>query len=1020
MTLTERSIEDYVQLQDRSIIVAEWQLDGRSRHLSPNEPNRYLTGVFCEWRAQGERLQRLFFVARVRLDEPGLTLEDLPIYGPRRDRAERRTLASFKQEWQALGNAYPSAEINETENLHTWSKLLEQAGIDPTLFGYQMKMNIREGGAEDLFKFRDADRFVDFFLELMADTTLGDTTAQTIEKFRAAFQQQTDQLQPEQHLLSKLIEKLEPLRGAADEREQMYRRVLQVRHTLDSFAETVSQNLAHLQEDKQRIEWQRDDARRAAKRLYIEARQKQQRSAILSHAARQKRVQRLENELELLQELVKKAQLDERIWRAAGPLRDVLQAEQYVAMLEGRLAARQREHEPLHSKVQESAHAYAAALSARIRQLRAEEDHWTQTKAEYRMQARAAQDESTNKQSAATRSETEAGQLAVRLATFHKTRAELEAADVLLSREEYPQAHDRLIWQRAKLNTTIQTIRQAIKRIEREKKPNQSSISQCEREKMQAENAEELIRKQFDEMEHERNAIEADSRLQQYLELEAIDLDRLNEDALNQLQDAEHALENRLTGLKLALLECETIIVYLTEHHLLPPTKDVESTLKVLKKHDIKAWSGWEFIGGNVPKSDVRAVLQRKPEVAFGIVVRDEHFQRAQDILREAAPHLDTLVVVAPQETIRSDTPSPLFVIGPAGDAHFNGDAAELELSDQHSRHHQVQQRYLALLDERNKLRDSIERLKRFFQNYPLHQQNEWRTRQDEMIKQRNASEKRVKQLQDEYQQLEESSEQNRQLNDETHTELNGVDKHLSLLQAHADLLTTIPDDLEQQHRHLLSKASNLRYEANQLQAKVTEFEQQADTAADSIKDIAVEASEIKTKYATIDYLNSSPQPCAGDILLLQNLYQQLVVEYEQKIGVNEITVMLREARKDVQSKRSTLSKHIQGTISEAKVREALDSLSDRNDDNEVDDRYRRAIQTKANATKDIQSTKAALTQASQAVLDTKNACIELDIPERTWNEDIPEDEEFVCERRRRKGSKRRMQKEMHANMRKK
>src|SRR5258708_859321 len=861
MTLTERSIEDYVQMQDRSVIAAEWQLDGSSHRHTQNEPNRYLTGAFCEWRAQGERLQRLFFVARVRLDEPRLTLEDLPIYGPRRARAERRTLASFKQEWQALGNAYPSAEINETENLHTWSKLLEQAGIDPTLFGYQMKMNIREGGAEDLFKFRDADRFVDFFLELMADTTLGDTTAQTIEKFRTAFQQQTDQLQPEQHLLSKLIENLEPLRGAADEREQMYHRVLQDRHKLDRFAKTVSQNLAHLQKDKERIERQRDNARRAAKRLYIEARQKQQISAILSHAASQKREQRLENELELLQELVKKAQLDERIWHAAGPLRDVMHAEQHVAMLEARLAARQKEHEPLHSIVQESAYAYAAALSARIEQLCAEEEHWTQTKAESRMQARAAQAESTNKQSAAIRFETEAGQFAMRLATFYKTRAELEAADVLLSREEYPQAHDRLIRQRAKLNTTIQTIRQTIKRIELEKKAIQSSISQCEREKLQAENAEGLIHKQLDEMEHERNAIEVDSRLQQYLELEVIDLNRLGGDVLNQLRDAEHALENRLTVLKLALLEHETIIAYLTEHHLLPPTKDVELTLKVLKKHDIIAWSGWEFIGNTVPKSDVRIVLQHKPEVAFGIVVRDEHFQKAQDILREARPRLDTLVVVAPQESIRSDTPSLLFVIGPTGDAHFNSDAAELELSDQHSRHHQVQQHYLTLFDERNKLRDSTERLKRFFQNYPLHQQNEWRTRQDEMTKQRDAREKRVKQLQDEYLQLEESSEQNGQLNEETHTKLSGVDRRLSLLQTHADLLTTNPDDLERQHRYLLSEASNLRYEANQLQATVTEFEQQADTAADSIKDIAVEASDIKKKYATIDYLNTSPQP---------------------------------------------------------------------------------------------------------------------------------------------------------------
>ncbi len=992
MTLTGRSIEDYIQSQDRSVIIAEWQLDGSSYGRALNEPNRYLTGVFCEWHS--DRLQRLFFVARVHPDELRLTLEGLPIYSLRNERAERRTLNSFKQEWQALGNAFPSAEINETENLHTWSKLLEQAGIDPTLFGYQMKMNIREGGAEDLFKFRDADRFVDFFLELMADTTLGDTTAQTIEKFRTAFQQQTDQLQPEQHLLCNLIEQLEPLRGAADEREQMYHSVLQVRQTLNSFAEAVTQNLSHLQKDRQHTERLRDNARRAAERLHMESRQKQQRAAILSHAAAQKRVQRLENELELLQDLVKKAQLDERIWRAAGVLRHVLQAEQHAAMFEKRLAARQKEHEPLHSKVQESAYAYAAALGARIEQLRVAEERWMQTKAESRMQAHAAQIEGANKQSAATRSETEAKQLAERLATFYKTRAELESAGVLLSGEECSQAQDRLSRQRAKLNTTIQTIRQAIKRIEQEKKLVQYNISQCEREMMQAGKEEELIRKQLDEMQNERNAIEADSRLQQYLELENIDLDRLNEDAVNQLQDAEHAFENRLTELKLALLEHENIIVYLTEHHLLPPTKDVESTLKVLKKQGVTAWSGWEFIDRSVRKSDVRAMLQCMPELAFGIVVRDEHFKRAQDILGEAPLHLDTLVIVAPQEATLRNTPSPLFIIGPTSDAHFNRDTAALELSNRHSRYDQVQQHHLALVDERNKLRASVEKLRNFFKNYPQHRQNEWLVERDEMVKQRDASGKRLRQLQDEYEQLEESSEQNDQLRDDTCTELNGVDKRLSLLQAHADLLNTNPDDLEQQHHHLLSKASNLRYEANQLQAKATELDQQAENASNHVKNIAIEKSDAEKMRSLIKYLNDSPQPRAGDIQALQNLYEQLVAEYEQKIGVNEITVMLQEARKDTQSKRSTLSKHIQGIVSEAMVREALDSLSDSNDDDEVDDRYRGAIQTKANAAKDIQSTKDSLMQASQVVRDTKKACIELDIPESTRNEDIPESEE--------------------------
>jgi DNA repair exonuclease SbcCD ATPase subunit len=117
--------------------------------------------------------------------------------------------------------------------------------------------------------------------------------------------------------------------------------------------------------------------------------------------------------------------------------------------------------------------------------------------------------------------------------------------------------------------------------------------------------------------------------------------------------------------------------------------------------------------------------------------------------------------------------------------------------------------------------------------------------------------------------------------NVKTYIELTRVDKHLSRLQAHAHLLTTNPDDLEQQHRHSLSKASNLLYEARQLQAKATELEQQVDMASNYIKDIAVDMSDIKKTYAAIQYLDSLPQSCAGDIILLQNLYQQLAAEYK-------------------------------------------------------------------------------------------------------------------------------------------
>ena len=95
-------IEEYVQPDDRSVLVAEWQMDGQQASLWSGKPERYLTGAFCEWRAsgstqEGRRLHRMFFVTRVIEDEPHLTLEGLPIYVSKQGQLERRVMATFRR-----------------------------------------------------------------------------------------------------------------------------------------------------------------------------------------------------------------------------------------------------------------------------------------------------------------------------------------------------------------------------------------------------------------------------------------------------------------------------------------------------------------------------------------------------------------------------------------------------------------------------------------------------------------------------------------------------------------------------------------------------------------------------------------------------------------------------------------------------------------------------------------------------------------------------------------------------------
>src|SRR5690606_1472278 len=113
-------------------------------------------------------LRRLFFSTRVANEVPESTLAGLPMHAEDEDTGQlgRRTMTSFKQEWLALRERVPHLQTFCTEVQTEWKLRLTDAGLDPDLFAYQLRMNLREGGADELFRFNSDEQFVDFLLEL--------------------------------------------------------------------------------------------------------------------------------------------------------------------------------------------------------------------------------------------------------------------------------------------------------------------------------------------------------------------------------------------------------------------------------------------------------------------------------------------------------------------------------------------------------------------------------------------------------------------------------------------------------------------------------------------------------------------------------------------------------------------------------------------------------------------------------------------------------------------------------------
>ena len=107
---------------------------------------------------------------RVVPSEPGLTLEGLYHFIRMGHPATRCITHSpgSKPNYPTLRRRFPHAEIALTQKNSESEQILDQAGLDPELFAYQLRMNAQEGGADQLFSFR-ARLIHELLLELMVN-----------------------------------------------------------------------------------------------------------------------------------------------------------------------------------------------------------------------------------------------------------------------------------------------------------------------------------------------------------------------------------------------------------------------------------------------------------------------------------------------------------------------------------------------------------------------------------------------------------------------------------------------------------------------------------------------------------------------------------------------------------------------------------------------------------------------------------------------------------------------------------
>jgi len=933
----ERKLLDYVTRGDHAVVVAEWELDARGGlGAATDEPERFLTGVFMERSRSDTAVDRHFFAARVNPRVAGLRIEDLPLtYESESGRVVRRSLASFRSAWRDLDRKHPGWGVEETDSQDGWGRILDAAGIDPALYGYQLRMNHREGGADDLFKFRDTDSFVDFFLELVLDPTDGERIAQNINNFRERLRELNLRLIPEQEFTTGLRDRLTPLLSIAASRAQIAARtgvVAAMMHRLKGF---LKHHLVALENNIADYRARAEAAVQAEQQMRNDSLLWKRRAATLRlHGAEQRMVE-LQREIHEIEERISNAEYDWRLWDAVVPLRDQIRAEAEAARIMAALSAGRREHAPLLKDLESAAVRLHARLRGRAGRLRGEEAQHRADATAARTAARDARDEAAGRSQEAAGRRTEASHIARRIEAESRARADLLRQGALREEGEPPGgAAERLHSAIGDAENFIAATQALVRRLVAEDKQVQEDQQKGAVDLATARSDLDQRRRRLDSVQRQREEIEQDPILLRHIGAETADLDRLDVPSAEQiLRRAASSADDHVVDLKVALAEGERALRALEATHLLPPSRDVERLVVRLREERINASSGWEFIAETMNAERALAFVRSHPALATGVLIRDQDYERAITVLQARKLSFDGAVLVAPQSATVGEGTLAGTVFGPTSTALYSKESGlqervERERQQERNEHAMEAARGFAVA-----IRSLADRLHAFRLEHPAG----WFAAQEEALASGqeavDALRSHLTHLGDIRRGIADQMQDAEHRIAERQRALTTDQKHLSLVEAHLKHYDFNPAAERLERDRLVEAAEAAEEEAVLLRSRALALDGEAAEADARSRASGEDARLAEQEVDSVDFLPESglPAPEAGDVEAARAEFQRLRARFNDEAGEPKLRTELEAAQSTAAAARETYRKRLNAVtfLPEHDVRLALAELED-------------------------------------------------------------------------------------------
>jgi hypothetical protein len=666
-----RHLEDYVKADDLAFVVTEWDVEPVAEEtlFGARPGRRRVVGQVLSWKDRQKsqdvsKLRRRFFSFVV---SPSLGLDELPVdgLGP----SPVRSYDAFRQWLDTLRQDHPELEPFSEDTPRKWAEHLEKIGLDPELFRYQLKMNAREGSADEAFRFRTTDEFIRFYLDIAFDTVEADQVSANLEGYRGKLERRPGLL-AEQAFLLDVRGALLPLIAALDRLKEREVRLAEAeREGRSVLAAVVARGASHATharlagEAKERAAKDAKDGENEAAKLGRWANGLERRAIELDLAEAEAAAKGAEATAVAAEEAV-------YVGEAAGA-RDVAGQTQAERDAKAQaLAAAQLEQEPLRREVARA----GTTLRARLAQAADIEGEQAEEARRAGVQAGLRRDECDTRQRAL---DGESASLAAAvaqvdywLAERSRERERLRADGVVDLREDAEAARSR--WAAEGVARREAAERH---RLEREEARQRSRVATGEERtasataaRLDAEIAAEG--KRLSEARKERDRIVA-SPIVRDSEGDTPDLDALGlHDRL--LAGAEAAHQRVLVG-AVDGAEDDRASRALAQTGRLPPAPDVARTLATLAASGIPSWSAAGWLAENEPDPRRREELVASdPALWHGVVVPDAH--AVEKVRAMLATHVTRQpVVVAPTRLDPSTTDGRLVLPGHA--AHWDSAA---------------------------------------------------------------------------------------------------------------------------------------------------------------------------------------------------------------------------------------------------------------------------------------------------------------------------------------------------------